>query len=190
MKNNIEKHRTAKGLSQEELGKIIGIQKPGVSKLESGKIKNIKPATIKALAEFFGCTMDDLFKLEQPEVDNISGKIHANGLIKLFDEAVGGINVRNENAIKTLQVDDDSNEPALYKNWLVRYKDRKEGVDPEAIDLPAVVKLKDGTMLIRKLQKGSRPDRWHLTTLAGGKLMADAEVEWAAAVHYVLPKRA
>ena len=45
--------RTQKGISQEELGKFIGVQRAAVQKWESGRTQNLKRATIKKLAEYF-----------------------------------------------------------------------------------------------------------------------------------------
>lgn len=46
--------RTRKGLTQEELGKMVGVQKAAVQKWENGSTKNLKRATIKKLSEIFG----------------------------------------------------------------------------------------------------------------------------------------
>lgn len=45
--------RENRGISQEELGKFIGVQKAAVQKWESGKVQNLKRETIKKLAEYF-----------------------------------------------------------------------------------------------------------------------------------------
>jgi len=45
--------RTQKGISQEELGKFIGVQRAAVQKWESGRTQNLKRATIQKLAEYF-----------------------------------------------------------------------------------------------------------------------------------------
>lgn len=50
----IKNLRVAKGISQEELGKIVGVQRAAVQKWESGKTQNLKRETLKKLAEFFG----------------------------------------------------------------------------------------------------------------------------------------
>lgn len=45
--------RTQKGLSQEELGKIVGVQRAAVQKWECGATQNLKKDIIKKLASFF-----------------------------------------------------------------------------------------------------------------------------------------
>lgn len=46
--------RESRGLTQEELGKVIGVQRAAVQKWESGKVQNLKRETIKKLSEYFG----------------------------------------------------------------------------------------------------------------------------------------
>lgn len=50
----IKKLRTERGMTQEELGKLVGVKKAAVQKWESGAVKNLKRETIAKLAEFFG----------------------------------------------------------------------------------------------------------------------------------------
>ena len=46
----IKEARIAKGLTQQELGDIIGVQKSAIAKYESGKVVNIKRKTLQKLA--------------------------------------------------------------------------------------------------------------------------------------------
>lgn len=49
----IKKLRQEKGLTQEELGALLGVKKAAVQKYESGQVQNLKQATIKRLCEIF-----------------------------------------------------------------------------------------------------------------------------------------
>ncbi|MDE6724301.1 MAG: XRE family transcriptional regulator [Ruminiclostridium sp.] len=51
--NRIKQLRHEKGLTQEELGKRLGVQKAAVQKWESGAVKNLKRETLKKLSEIF-----------------------------------------------------------------------------------------------------------------------------------------
>ena len=59
----IKKLRTQNGYSQEELGKLLGVQRAAVQKWECGTVKNLKRDTIKKLSEIFNvstsCFVDD-----------------------------------------------------------------------------------------------------------------------------------
>jgi transcriptional regulator with XRE-family HTH domain len=46
--------RIEKGLTQEQLGKIVGLQKQAIWKYENGNVTNMKASSIKTLADFFG----------------------------------------------------------------------------------------------------------------------------------------
>lgn len=49
----IKQLRISKGLTQEELGEMLGVKKAAVQKYESGQVQNLKQSTIKKLCEVF-----------------------------------------------------------------------------------------------------------------------------------------
>ena len=59
--------RKKAGLTQEELGKLVGVQKAAVQKWESGRVVNLKRSTIKTLADIFGVPATYLVGLEEEE---------------------------------------------------------------------------------------------------------------------------
>ena len=59
---NIEKLRTKKNLSREELSLVLGVDNSYISKLEKGKI-NITLDKIESLANYFETEVYMLFKL-------------------------------------------------------------------------------------------------------------------------------
>lgn len=46
--------RVSRGLTQEELGNILGVTKGAIQKYENGQIRNFKSDTIKKLTNYFG----------------------------------------------------------------------------------------------------------------------------------------
>ena len=54
LKDNIKKYRTAKGFTLQYVADKVGITEATMQRYESGEIKNIKHATIVALADVFG----------------------------------------------------------------------------------------------------------------------------------------
>ena len=50
----IKQLRTERGMTQSELGKIIGVQKAAVQKWENGTVRNLKRKTVLKLSEYFG----------------------------------------------------------------------------------------------------------------------------------------
>lgn len=47
----IKNARIAKGMTQEELGKILGVQKSAIAKYENGRVVNIKRSTLKKISD-------------------------------------------------------------------------------------------------------------------------------------------
>ena len=56
MGETIRALRIKHGMTQEELGKIIGVQKSAIRKYESGMVENIPRSSIKMMANVFGVT--------------------------------------------------------------------------------------------------------------------------------------
>jgi transcriptional regulator with XRE-family HTH domain len=50
----IKKLRKDHGLTQEQLGEIVGVQKSAIAKYERGAVVNLKRETIQKLADYFG----------------------------------------------------------------------------------------------------------------------------------------
>ena len=54
--------RRARGISQEELARRVGLATVTVAKLEEGRITDPKSSTLTKLAAGLNCSMDDLFE--------------------------------------------------------------------------------------------------------------------------------
>lgn len=51
--SKIRELRIKKGFTQEQLGELIGVKKAAIQKYESGRVKNLKQATITKFSEIF-----------------------------------------------------------------------------------------------------------------------------------------
>ena len=63
-----EKIRTArisKGMTQEELGKLLGVQKSAVAKYENGRVVNIKRSTLKKISDILEIRPSELISIEE-----------------------------------------------------------------------------------------------------------------------------
>ena len=65
----IKEARLAKGLTQEELGGIVGVQKSAIAKYENGRVVNIKRSTLQKLAIALDLKGSDLIA-EKPIADD------------------------------------------------------------------------------------------------------------------------
>lgn len=61
----IKQLRIEKELSQDALGKLVGVNRAAVNKWENGSVENIKRSTIKKLSEVFGVSPCDLMKWDE-----------------------------------------------------------------------------------------------------------------------------
>lgn len=77
----IKELRNKVGLTQEELGEKIGVQKSAIAKYENGRIVNLKRSVIAKLAEVLNCApsylmcMDDDDQPEQEPVDEKTARM-------------------------------------------------------------------------------------------------------------------
>jgi len=61
----IKEARQAKKLTQEELGKILGVQKSAIAKYESGRVVNIKRSTLKKISDILDIRPSELIFEEE-----------------------------------------------------------------------------------------------------------------------------
>ncbi len=67
----IKAARLEKGLTQEELGEIVGVQKSAIAKYESGKVVNIKRSTLQKLAIALDLNGSDFFSEPTDQDDGL-----------------------------------------------------------------------------------------------------------------------
>ncbi len=69
--------RTSRGLTQEEVGKVIGVQKAAIQKYEKGDVENIKRSAIEKLSKFYNVSaayimcLDEEQTKEQKEISEL-----------------------------------------------------------------------------------------------------------------------
>ncbi len=76
----IKQARMAKGLTQEELGKLVGLQKSAIAKYENGRVVNIKRSTLQKLAQALDLRGSDLIIEADPkEAAELSARVLMDG---------------------------------------------------------------------------------------------------------------
>ena len=63
----IKRARKTKGMTQEELGNIVGVQKSAIAKYESGRVVNIKRSTLQKIASALNIRPSELIFEESPK---------------------------------------------------------------------------------------------------------------------------
>ena len=84
----IKKLRQEKGMTQEELGKLLGVKKAAVQKYESGQVQNLKHDIIKKLCEVFGKN-PSVFIFNEAEIVNEEQLRYEVGLIEEIQKTYG-----------------------------------------------------------------------------------------------------
>lgn len=86
--DKIRSARLAKGMTQEELGELLGVQKSAVAKYENGRIVNIKRSTLKKISDLLEIRPSELIydKIEKDPVGTAERHFEI-----LMDEDIAGI---------------------------------------------------------------------------------------------------
>lgn len=84
----IKKLRQEKGLTQAELGGLLGVKKAAVQKWESGQVQNLKQTTVKQLCEVFGKN-PAVFIFDEAEIMNEAALREEVGLIEQIQKVYG-----------------------------------------------------------------------------------------------------
>lgn len=112
MGNRIKRLRKEKGLTQEELGKMVGLKRAAINKYEKGNVENMKRSVIAELSMFFGVTPAYLMALSDHDYDinEIFDKLDDGNKKTVYDYAEKTLKVQH-NAIH-----DFPNTKSLRKN--------------------------------------------------------------------------
>ncbi|MBQ3476997.1 MAG: helix-turn-helix transcriptional regulator [Clostridia bacterium] len=79
--------REQSGLTMEQLGERIGVQKSAIKKYENGTVENIKRSTIKTMASIFGVSPSYLMfgeEIEEKTAPAIKPDPERENVIRLF----------------------------------------------------------------------------------------------------------
>lgn len=80
--------RIKKGLTLEEVAKIVGVQPPAIYKYEKGIVENMKRETIKKLAELYCVKASYLMGLSDDRIINVYSSVHAGILSEMIENIV------------------------------------------------------------------------------------------------------
>lgn len=81
--SKIKAARQAKGMTQEELGEILGVQKSAIAKYESGRVVNIKRSTLKKISDVLGIPPFELIYDEEHRKIQKKNDILSDIILKL-----------------------------------------------------------------------------------------------------------
>lgn len=97
----IKEARLAKGMTQEELGKILGVQKSAIAKYESGRIVNIKRSTLKKISDVLGIRPSELiFEANPKTTADLHAKILMDNDVMEMIEEYYSLDVKSQAIVK------------------------------------------------------------------------------------------
>lgn len=99
----IKEARLAKGLTQEELGKLVGVQKSAIAKYESGRVVNIKRSTLQKLATALNLRGSDLIIQSDPkEAAELSARVLIDSDLRELVELYSLLNKEDKRTVQDL----------------------------------------------------------------------------------------
>ena len=99
----IKSARIAKGLTQEELGNLVGVQKSAIAKYENGRVVNIKRSTLQKLAAALDLKGSDLIIGSNPkEAAELSARVLIDSDLREALELYSVLTEDNKKIVKDL----------------------------------------------------------------------------------------
>ena len=99
----IKEARIAKGLTQEELGNMVGLQKSAIAKYENGRVVNIKRSTLQKLAKALDLRGADLVIENDPEeYAELSARVLLDVELMVALERYYGLSAEKQKMIRDL----------------------------------------------------------------------------------------
>jgi len=99
----IKQARLQKGLTQEELGNIVGLQKSAIAKYENGRVVNIKRSTLQKLAKALDLRGSDLIIESNPkEAATLHARVLMDNELMLSIEQYYGLSDEKKKMVRDL----------------------------------------------------------------------------------------
>lgn len=165
MGERIKQLRLEKGLTQEELGKYIGVKKAAIMKYEKGNVKNMKRSAIETLSKLFNVSPSYLMCLDEPKLDELGNPVVP---VPILGIVKAGYNyLAQENWIGTVDIDKklfdsgelfalkvhgDSMSPVLIENDIVIVRKQNDFENGDIV--VAIINSDEAT-----IKKGKKSDK-------------------------------
>lgn len=120
----IKKLRKEKGLTQQQLGELLGVQKSAIAKYENNRVSNLKRETISKLADIFNVSINYLLGIE----DNSQEMFSRNIRIPLYSDVSCGTGIFvDDNIEEYLSLPESFLSP--YKDYFCQYASGDSMID-------------------------------------------------------------
>lgn len=188
--------RAARGLNQTELAELLGTTQSTVTRWEKGSMP--QGEMLQRLADFAGTTVERLLDVEElgAKSDDIPvvGFVGAGAAVFPYDDHAHGNGLDYitrppfiEGRAVAVEVRGDSLLPIAENGWRLIYTGEQTVIEDEVLNRICVVQLEDGRILVKRLVRGSMPQRYHLVS-TNAPMIEDAKIVWAARVKAIIPR--
>ena len=193
-----------KGSSQVRLAKVLDIDPAGISLMLNGK-RAMKAHEAAAIARFLGVTVEEVVAKAGSDVVLLGGRggvgaggpgavpvaghVGEDGRVTMVEgepasRAVAAADLPGD-AI-ALRVRSAGTSFYLYDGWTFYAAPRQGEIAPDIVGRLCLVRLRDGTWMVRFAQRGYSPGFFTLVSFSG-EILEDAAVDTAAAILWCRP---
>lgn len=187
--------RVRMSLTQTEFAEALETTQSTVARWEAGSQPGGE--MLQRLANLANTTVDRLLGLSQlSEGDDaipVVGYVGAGAQVLPFDDYAkgGGMDYIERPPGVTgeavaVEVQGDSLFPTAENGWRLIYAGEQTVLEEEVLNKLCVVKLADERVMVKRVMRGSRPQRYHLVS-TNAPVIEDAEILWAARVKAIIP---
>lgn len=181
--------RVRAGLTQDGLAELADSGRSTIVKLERG-ILPMTEAWAKRLAPHLKVRPDQLW--EGPQVPVI-GYVGAGQRVYAYDDMLNSEDTIDrppmaQGDLLAVEVKGDSMLPLAEEGWHIVYTAEATVDENLVLNKVCVVQLDDdGSMLVKRVMRGSKPYHYHLVSL-NAPAIEDARLRWAAVVKAIVPR--
>lgn len=188
--------RCAAGLNQSEFAELLETTQSTVTRWEKGS--RPQGDALHRIAVFANTTVERLIGVDSLLSSNsddipVVGYVGAGAQVYPLDDYAQGAGMdfveRPPFVVGdavAVEVKGDSLLPVAENGWRLVYMGEQTMLEEEVLNRLCVVQLADGRMLVKRLVRGSQPQRYHLLS-TNAPVIEDAEVVWAAKVRAIVP---
>jgi transcriptional regulator with XRE-family HTH domain len=183
-------------LTQPEFADRIGVSQGTVSRWEAGAAPTHQH--LVAMAGMDGVSLDEFLlgaigrrAAQGPDIPVVGYVGAGASIFPIDDESQEGFASIERPPFITgeaiaVEVRGDSLVPVAEDGWKLIYTGEPAVIEEEVVNKLCVVALEDGRVLVKRLVRGSAPQRYHLLS-TNAPMIEDAEVVWAARVRAIIP---
>jgi DNA-binding XRE family transcriptional regulator len=187
--------RQTRGETQSEFADALSTTQGTVARWEKGSAP--KHEALRALAHLAGVSLEHFLghpmRGEDASEVPIVGYVGAGAAVYAYDDMAHGEgmgSVERPEFVKgravAVEVKGDSLVPVAEDGWRLIYTGEQTIIENEVLNKLCVVKLLDGRSLVKRVFRGSKPQRYHLVS-TNAPMIEDVEIEWAAPVRAIIP---